>query len=408
MSKSILEEAGNNDLWREFLAYKIEKSHLSKKEEEFFIRFVENEEYRPIAEAILDDGFCFSVPEKRFLNRHGKGKKRIVYTFSERENAVLKLFAYLLYRYDDAQPQNCYSFRRHYGAKKAIYTIIGKKNIAEKYSCKLDIKNYFNSIDIELLLPILFRVAADDMPLCRFFEKLLTADRAVFGGETIVEKRGAMAGTPISQFFANIYLAEMDRYFEGAGILYARYSDDIIFFADSAEELADCFGIVKGFLAKYRLEVNPEKMKQTAPGEKWDYLGISFDGGKIGLSEATMKKIKGKIRRKARSIHRWKIKKEADGERAMSVFSRALNRKFFGKEEGDDFTWARWFFPLLTEDGGLREIDAYIQDYMRYVLSGRFNKANFRTRYSDLKNCGYISLVNEYHRYRKGMALRYN
>lgn len=46
-----------------------------------------------------------------------------------------------------------------------------------------------------------------------------------------------MAGTPMSPFLANVYLTEMDKYFEERDVLYFRYSDDIILFADSMEEL---------------------------------------------------------------------------------------------------------------------------------------------------------------------------
>ena len=396
---SILKELGDINKWQSFLAYKIEKSHLTRKEEAFFKMFIESEAYKPLTDNILKENFCFSIPQKKLLNKHGIGKKRTVYTFSEQENMVLKLIAHLLYRYDGAQPHNCYSFRRDYGAKRAIATITKQKGIAEKYACKLDIKNYFNSIDVTLLLPILHEILSNDNLLYRFFEKLLTVDKAQYNDEIITEKRGAMAGTPISQFFANVYLAEMDRYFGDADIPYARYSDDIIFFADSEEMIAKHLEAVSGFLAKYHVEINPEKVQMTAPGEKWDYLGVAFNNGCIELSAVTMKKIKGKIRRKARSIYRWKIKKKASDEKAMSVFAKAINKKFFGKNDGNEFTWARWFFPLISTDHDLKLIDAYAQEHMRYIASGCFNKTNYKTRYSKLKGCGYRSLVNEYYRY---------
>ena len=398
---SILNELDNQAQWQAFYAYKCEKSHLSKADETFLRQFIENEGYKPVVESMLK-GQNFSIPAKRYLNKHGKSKKRVVYTYTEQENTVLKLVAFLLYRYDDAQPPNCYSFRRHYGAKKAIHTLMQVTGIAAKYTCKLDIKDYFNSIDVELLLPILREVLWDDEPLYAFFDKLLAADQAVCDGITIAEKRGAMAGIPISQFFANIYLAEIDRYFMDAGVLYARYSDDIIFFADTGEQLAEYLIVVETFLAKYHLEVNPEKVRMTAPYEKWDYLGIAFDNGQIGLSDATLKKIKGKIRRKARSIYRWKNRKGAADAHVMRVFARSMNRKFFGKDENDEFTWARWFFPLITTDHDLKAIDAYMQEHIRYLSSGHFTKANYKIRYSDLKACGYRSLVNEYYRFKQG------
>ena len=394
----ILDDLSDKNNWRDFLAYKIEKATLTKKEEAFLHNFIENEEYRSVTDHILNEDFHFSIPEKRLLNRHGRGKKRVVYTFSECENIVLKLLAHLLYRYDAEQPDNCYSFRRDYGAKKAITTITKQKGIEEKYASKLDITNYFNSIDVDILLPKLRVMLSDDMPLYRFFEKLLTVDKALYNGDILTEKRGSMAGTPISQFFANIYLAEMDRFFESSEILYARYSDDIIFFADNKDKIEMYLEVVKRFLAKYHLEINPDKVQMTAPGMTWDYLGISFDNGLIKLSQTTLKKIKGKIRRKARAIYRWKLKKPTDDVKAMSVFARTINRKFFGTGSDSEFTWSRWFFPLISTDDDLKLIDNYIQEQMRYVASGCFNKANYRVRYSTLKDCGYRSLVNEYHR----------
>ena len=412
---SILEELGCKKTWQEFLEHRLKKSRLSKKEESCFKNFIENELYKPVTDNILDDNYNFSIPEKRFLNKHGRSKKRVVYTFSHPENMTLKLMAFLLYRYDDELPQNCYSFRKNYGAKKAINAILKEKDIEKKFSCKLDIRDYFNSIDTELLLPILCRLLSgtaacggnartdqSDIPLYNFFEKLLTADRAVFNGEIITEKRGAMAGIPISGFLANIYLSEMDFYFQNTGIPYARYSDDIIFFADNREKLDEHFETVKNFLEKYHLEINNDKVKITEPFEKWDYLGIMYNKGSIGLSETTLKKIKGKIRRKARSIYRWKLRKKADDARAMRVFARVMNKKIFGKGAEDEFTWTRWFFPLITSDNDLKTIDAHVQEYMRYVRTGRFRKSNYRTSYNDLKNCGYISLVNSFYKLKSG------
>ncbi len=67
----------------------------------------------------------------------------------------------------------------------------------------------------------------------------------------------------------------------------------------------------------------------------------------------------------------------------------------------DEFTWQRWFFPNLTTDKGLKEIDAYMQQYIRYTVTGRHYKGNYRIRYETLKEWGYRSLVHEYYSYKK-------
>ena len=49
---------------------------------------------------------------------------------------------------------------------------------------------------------------------------------------------------------------------------------------------------------------------------------------------------------------------------------------------------------------GLKEIDAYLQKYIRYLSTGRHTKANYRVRYADMKALGYRSLVHEFYRYK--------
>jgi hypothetical protein len=151
-------------------------------------------------------------------------------------------------------------------------------------------------------------------------------------------------------------------------------------------------------LAAMRLTVNAKKEQIIPPGEAWQFLGVQYSGGEIDLAPATIDKIKAKIRRKARSIVRWKHKKSVPDEKALGVLIRLFNKKFFEDAGAGELTWSRWYFPLLTVDKGLHEVDAYMQSYARYIVTGKHNKANYsRAPYELLKQCGYISLVNRYH-----------
>ena len=78
-----------------------------------------------------------------------------------------------------------------------------------------------------------------------------------------------------------------------------------------------------------------------------------------------------------------------------------FNRKLFENPADNELTWARWFFPVLTTDESLRQIDAYAQDCLRYLLSGKRTKARYNVRYADLKRLGYRSLVHEYYAFRE-------
>ena len=111
--------------------------------------------------------------------------------------------------------------------------------------------------------------------------------------------------------------------------------------------------------------------------------------------------MKEKIRRKSHAMHRWSSKKGVETEKAMKSFIRHFNRKFFESDDPSTLTWSRWFFPMINQTEGLREIDRYLQYSLRYLGTGRHNKANYRIRYSDLKGLGYRSLVHEFYAQRE-------
>lgn len=398
---SILCEISSRELWLGFFEYKTARGHMTKTETHEMREWIDREGYRSVTDCILNKDYCFSPPVKKEVNKKGTGKKRVVYSYSYDESLVLKLIAHCLSRYDGFLSDGCCAFRRTTGAKQAIRRLCSTPRIDGMYSYKLDIKNYFNSIDVDKLLPVLSEVLSDDKELFGFFERLLTADCAVFDGEIITEKRGAMAGTPISPFFANIYLSELDKHFEALHIPYARYSDDIILLSDNVEALHGYVDYITGEFSRLGLSVNSEKVSQTAPGEGWEFLGIEYRLGKTGISAVTQQKLKAKLRRKARSIYRWKNRKGADDERAMRVYARSVNKMLFDNPRADELTWARWFFPIINDDGGLREIDEYIRQNMRFVATGNYSKSNYRITHEKLRELGLVSIVNEYYKYLK-------
>lgn len=387
--------------WQEFMEYKIEKQHLSNAEQEELEDFIKSKKYLSVLAEIEKGNDVLPLPHKKEVNKSGVSKKRVVYSFSGDFNMVLKMIAYLLFRYDNLFADNCYAFRRNYGVKDAVRRIQSTKEIANKYCLKIDISNYFNSIHVPLLLEKLEFLKRQDNRLFDFLKILLSEDRAISGEpgrERIVdEKRGAMAGIPISPFLANVYLMDVDHLFEEENVLYFRYSDDILIFADSMAKLEERKQQLYEKIEEHFLTLNPSKVHISEPGEAFEFLGFRFDGGEVDLSDGTMQKIKAKIKRKSHALRRWQLKKHLPGERAAKGFIRSMNRKFFDDGSGTEFSWSRWFFPCITTDRRLREVDAYLQQYIRYCVTGRHYKGNYRITYEQMKQWSYRSLVHEYY-----------
>lgn len=396
---SIISQLTQQETWEEFLAYRLMKGRFNWHEFNEADIFVEREAYLPLAMKI-SQGEGLGFPTKKLVNKMGSDKKRVVYSFGPDEMLLLKLIAFLLYKYDDLFAPNCYAFRRGMKAHDAVFNINKAIQGQKMWAYKLDIHDYFSSIDIDILLPMLAKMLTEDQPLYHFFEKMLTDKHVVYNHEIITENHGVMAGIPTAPFLADVYLREVDHYYYNKGVVYARYSDDIIMFAPNYETLEQYKDQMTRFLAQYHLEVNPDKETIYSPDEAYEFLGFKCHGHDIDISEATKKKMKGKIKRQAQALLRWKNKKGMDSDKAMKALINHFNRKFFESDDPETLTWSRWFFPVINQTDGLKEIDHYLQQNIRFLSTGKHNKTNYRVDYDQLKELGYKSLVNEYYKFK--------
>lgn len=384
-------------VWNEYLEYKLERRHLTKSEEQDLKKYISGREYVPVLKR-LSEGGSFSVPEKKLIRKMHTDKKRTVYLFPREENYLLKLLTFLLLRkYDDIFADSLYSFRIHTGVNKAMKKILASPRLKQKCSYKVDISNYFNSIPVDRMLERLKPVLTDEPEVFSMFEKILNEPKVLDEGQVITEQKGVMAGTPFAVFLANVYLMDLDRECLNQGYMYARYSDDIIIFADSESERDAGAEFIRKSLSDNGLVINPKKEVYTSLGEPWAFLGIGYDNGKVDISEVSKDKIKAKMRRRARAIKRWQVRKRATPEQAVKAFIRAMNRKFFDPDSSHELTWSRWYFPIITTDDTLHEIDSYMQYWIRYLATGTHNKSAYRFEYGQMKNLGYISLVHEWY-----------
>ena len=397
----ILDKLSDPAVWRRFREYKTEHGHISDRDLARLDAYIAEEKYLSITERISKPDHGFSLPSRRVINKIGSSKKRIVYTFPADEVPVLKLLSYLLYRYDGYLSPSCYSFRRNLSAKDALDGIVRGADPGRSYVLKADVHDYFNSIPADRLVLLFRDVIRDDPDLLAFLTDFFTADLAWDGDRLVRGNRGAMAGVPLSAFSANVYLTSLDRLFDGMGVPYFRYSDDILIFAPSADKLEEYRRLLIGHLTEKGLSLNPDKVTVTGPGEPWEFLGFKYADGRFDLSDAAVKKMKDKMRRKCRALYRWRTRKDVDFDRAAKVVIRIFNRKFYDDGEERDFNWSRWFFPVLTTDRGLRELDRYFAECLRYIKSGRHYKGNYSVTYEKLKSLGYRSLVNEYYKFKK-------
>ena len=176
-----------------------------------------------------------------------------------------------------------YACRKGRGTHKAVdrFTEFCKGN---KYVLKTDIRKYFPSIDHDILFEKIKRKikCRDTLWLIKtIIDGSNKQDTIInyFAGDNLFEpfakRRGIPIGNLTSQFFANIYLNDLDHY--AKEILgckyYIRYVDDITVFGKDKKNLWSVKENMEKFLIKDRLKLNSVKTYVTPVSVGIDHLG---------------------------------------------------------------------------------------------------------------------------------------
>lgn len=169
------------------------------------------------------------------------------------------------------------------GAHKAVekieyYMRIMKRKYQEYYVLKCDVRKYFYSIDKDNLFHILQRSIKDKELLA--FTRLL-----IFDGDD--SKTGIPIGNYTSQFFANIYLNELDHYIkeELRVKYYVRYMDDFVLLVRDKQEAIFYKEKIMAFLKEHLfLELNAKS--KYYPNK----MGVDFCGYRIFETHRLLRK----------------------------------------------------------------------------------------------------------------------
>lgn len=402
---SLLNAISRTEVWEAFYQYKTSLI-CSAHEVKQLRAYLDARAYAPVCERI-GRGEAFPLPRRAVISKLHSGKKRVVYIYPEPENTVCKLLTWLLLRSCDGLfAPELYSFRPGKTAKDAIRTLRAVPGLERMYAYKVDVSNYFNSVDLARFLPVLEQALVPDPALFAFLRGLLVEPAVRDGAGLVTEQKGIMAGTPQSAFYANLFLRDLDWEFHKRGVIYARYSDDIILFAPTEAELRTHAERLRAVLAEKGLACNPAKECWYTPQTGWTFLGFCCKDGLVDIAPATADKLKAKMRRKTRALARWRDRTGHSGAQAAAAFIRVFNRKLLESPSDHELSWSHWFFAVINTTRTLHSLDLYAQDCLRTLISGKRTKARYNVRYEDLKALGYRSLIHAYYDHEKAQRER--
>jgi retron-type reverse transcriptase len=142
-------------------------------------------------------------------------------------------------------------------------------NMVVGYVLKADIRHYFDAVDHEVLINIIKRKVRDEKVIWLVKRILDNHDFKVLG-------KGMPIGNLTSQFFANVYLNELD-YFVKQKLrakYYLRYVDDFVILHRNKEVLENYKKQINEFLKTLKLELHPEKSKVISLHNGVNLLGF--------------------------------------------------------------------------------------------------------------------------------------
>lgn len=147
--------------------------------------------------------------------------------------------------------------------------MVKNKNRVKGYFLKADIKHYFDTVSHEILLNILKKRIKD--------QKFIWIIKKILDNFNSKEKGiGMPLGNYTSQFFANIYLNELDYFVKHQlkAKYYLRYVDDFVILHKSKKRLEFFKREINSFLnEKLRIELHPDKSKIISLQKGIEFLG---------------------------------------------------------------------------------------------------------------------------------------
>ena len=261
-------------------------------------------------------------PSRSILFAARKPKLREIFAADFRDRIVHHLLIEQLERiWEPAFIHDSFACRINKGTHKAalrLQTFLRRITLngrTRAYFLQLDIKDFFTSIDKHILFNILIRKIhnPDIIWLIRevlFWDctssyilrgsesilKHIPASKSLFGKENM---RGLPIGNLTSQFFANVYLNELDQFVKHTlkAPYYVRYVDDFVLLSRDRGELIRLRAQIEQFVQeRLNIKLHPVRRKLLPVLNGIDFLGYIVRHNYILVRHRVVNNLKAKIK----------------------------------------------------------------------------------------------------------------
>jgi group II intron reverse transcriptase/maturase len=264
--------------------------------------------------------------------------------------------------------EHSFGFRKGRSAHQAILQSLRYINEGYQDIIDLDLKSFFDVVNQDFLMSLLYRKIKDKM-LLKLIRRILQSE-IMLGGLSQQREKGTPQGSPLSPLLSNIILHELDKELERRGLRFVRYADDCSIFLNSKRAARRVKRSITKFIeTKLHLQVNEDKTAICRP--------INFFTLSYGFVPTYKKGEKGKydLRVSPRSFKRMKRKvKEITRKTSPVSFDERISQlRAFTRG------WVN-YYKYAHVSVKLNEVDGWVRNRLRYCIWKHWKKPNKRMR----------------------------
>jgi RNA-directed DNA polymerase len=322
-SKDMNNDVSENNIYEKLYSYEnlelaFQKARRGKTLKDYIIEFETNlkENLQQLRNELVMQTYQ-PRPLKTFILRDPKTRKISKSDFRDRviHHAICNLIESV---FDKRFIHDSFANRLGKGTLNAIKRFdhfkrkVSKNNTIRCYVLKADIKSYFDTVNHDILMKLLSKRIHDG--------RLMWLIRTILDNHHGKESnKGMPLGNLTSQFFANVYLNELDQYVKHKlrARYYIRYVDNFVVLHQSRKLLEEYKSKIDLFLKEnLNLTLHPDKSKILIL-EK----GISFLGFRIfPYHRLLVKKNMRKFERKLEQVKQDYLNEKVDREKVIERF----------------------------------------------------------------------------------------
>ena len=358
----------------------------------------------------ITHNYKWSTPRLSKIPKPNGGTRDII-IFNELDSFYLRLLNIIFQtKYGNKISSSVFSYRkgvRCYDAAKYVQDNLRNNNLT---GVKVDISNYFQSVNQDVIFNAIDELVGDKLGR-QLLYNLYSINKVIYKNNECECYLGIMPGSALSAFMANYLLTDIDKELQNSNEIYARYSDDIIIFNKTENELQNNLNNLKLSLKGYGLAIKDSKVKYFNDGAVIDFLGLDITKDYIDVNDITYNNTKKFIKLicKKYKIRAEKIKKVQRiplVKYAIKEINRSLFKSMLSDSNEHKGGRMQYILSNITRTGKLKQLDFYILDCLRWIYTCNHSSSAVKLLNTKvLESYGFKSLVQVYNLYKMDVSI---